>query len=115
MKTEKEKMLAGELYDALDSELVGAREQARDLCQNLNATRERELETRRQILIELLGSGGDSVWMQHRSIAIMAATSTSANGSTSTSTALFSTCARCESATLRSLVQPFRFTRALTR
>lgn len=64
MKTEKEKMLAGELYDALDSELVRAREQARDLCQNLNATRERELETRRQILIELLGSGGNSVWMQ---------------------------------------------------
>ena len=64
MKTEKDKMLAGELYDALDSELVRAREQARDLCQSLNTTREREQETRRQILIELLGSGGDSVWMQ---------------------------------------------------
>ncbi len=64
MKTEREKMLAGELYDALDPELVQARERARDLCQDFNATREREQATRRQILCELLGSGGDSVWMQ---------------------------------------------------
>jgi len=64
MRTEKEKMLAGELYDALDPELVTARERARDLCQVLNATREREQEARRRILKELLGSGGDSVWMQ---------------------------------------------------
>ena len=40
MRTEKEKMLAGELYDPLDPELVRARERARDLCQDLNATRE---------------------------------------------------------------------------
>ncbi len=64
MKTEKEKMLAGELYDALDPELVQARERARDLCHDLNATREREQGTRRRILSELFGSGGDSVWMQ---------------------------------------------------
>ena len=42
MKTEKQKMLAGELYDALDPELVEARERARDLCHDLNASRERE-------------------------------------------------------------------------
>ena len=64
MKSEKEKMFAGELYDPLDSELVRAREHARDLCQNLNATRESEQDLRRQILNELFGSGGDSVWMQ---------------------------------------------------
>jgi len=64
MRTEKQKMLAGELYDALDPELVTARERARNLCQDLNATRELEQETRRRILSELLGSGGDSVWMQ---------------------------------------------------
>ena len=40
MRTEKEKMLAGELYDPLDPELVRARDRARDLCQDLNATRE---------------------------------------------------------------------------
>jgi maltose O-acetyltransferase len=64
MRTEKEKMLAGELYDPLDLELVRARERARDLCQDLNATREKEQETRRAILRQLIGQGGDSVWMQ---------------------------------------------------
>ena len=64
MKPEKKKMLAGELYDALDPELVEARERARDLCRDLNATREREQAVRRRIMTELLGGGGDSVWMQ---------------------------------------------------
>ena len=57
-------MLAGELYDPLDPELVAAREHARDLCQALNATREAEHELRRRILRELFGKGGESVWMQ---------------------------------------------------
>ena len=63
-RTEREKMLAGELYDPLDPELVAARERARDLCQALNATREAEQEERRRILRALFGAGGDSVWMQ---------------------------------------------------
>ena len=57
-------MLAGELYDALDPELMLARDRARDLCQDLNATREREQELRRAILKQLFAKGGDSVWMQ---------------------------------------------------
>jgi maltose O-acetyltransferase len=57
-------MLAGELYDPLDPELVAARVRARDLCQELNATGEREEERRRRILVELFGAGGDEVWMQ---------------------------------------------------
>jgi maltose O-acetyltransferase len=64
MASEKEKMLAGELYDPLDPELVRARDRARDLCQDLNATREADQELRRRILRELFGVGGDSVWMQ---------------------------------------------------
>jgi maltose O-acetyltransferase len=64
MLSEKDKMLAGQLYDPLDPELVRARERARDLCQDLNATREADQETRRRILKELLGAGGESVWMQ---------------------------------------------------
>ena len=64
MKTEHQKMLAGELYDPMDPELVAARAHARDLCQALNATREAEQEERRRILRELFGAGGDSVWMQ---------------------------------------------------
>ena len=57
-------MLAGELYDPLDQELVSARDRARDLCQDLNATRERDREARRSILKQLFGQGGESVWMQ---------------------------------------------------
>ena len=49
MHSERDKMLAGELYDPLDPELVRARERARDLCQDLNATRERDQEARRRI------------------------------------------------------------------
>ena len=64
MRSEREKMLAGELYDPLDAELVAARERARDLCQDLNGTREAEQKTRRRILRDLFGRGGDSVWMQ---------------------------------------------------
>src|SRR5580658_6326290 len=64
MQTEKEKMLAGELYDLLDPELVQGRDRARDLCQDLNATREKDQEARRRILVELFGKGGESVWMQ---------------------------------------------------
>jgi maltose O-acetyltransferase len=64
MITERQKMLAGELYDPFDPELVAAREHARDLCQDLNATREAQQDERRRILRELFGQGGDSVWMQ---------------------------------------------------
>ena len=64
MPSEREKMVAGEPYDPLDPELVAIRERARDLCQVLNATRERDTEGRRAILRRLFARGGDSVWMQ---------------------------------------------------
>jgi maltose O-acetyltransferase len=64
MRTEREKMIAGELYDALDPELVQARERARDLCWDFNATREREQDRRREITTQLFARGGDTVWLQ---------------------------------------------------
>jgi maltose O-acetyltransferase len=64
MSTERQKMIAGEMYDALDPELVAARERARNLCQRLNATRESDQLERRRILLDLFATGGDSVWMQ---------------------------------------------------
>jgi maltose O-acetyltransferase len=57
MPTELEKMLAGELYDPFDPDLVRGRDRARDLCQDLNVAR-------RCILTQLFGAGGDTVWMQ---------------------------------------------------
>lgn len=64
MTTEREKMLAGEMYDPYDPELVAARVRARDLCAALNATGESDVDERRRILVDLFGAGGDSVWMQ---------------------------------------------------
>jgi maltose O-acetyltransferase len=64
MKSERDKMLAGQLYDPKDAQLVADRERARDLCQALNATREAEHDERRRLLVELFGAGGDTVWMQ---------------------------------------------------
>ncbi len=64
MPTEREKMIAGELYDPLDAELVAGRARARDLCQELNATREADTDRRRRILADLFAGGGDSVWLQ---------------------------------------------------
>lgn len=64
MRSEREKMLAGELYDALDPELVAARNRARDLCQALNASREEDQELRKNICTQLFGKGGQTVWMQ---------------------------------------------------
>jgi maltose O-acetyltransferase len=52
------------LYDPFDHELVAARERARDLCRELNATRESQTSERRWILKHLFGAGGDTVWMQ---------------------------------------------------
>jgi maltose O-acetyltransferase len=64
VRTEREKMLAGELYDPMDPELVAARTRARDLCQALNATREADRDPRRSILRQLLGSGAETVWIK---------------------------------------------------
>jgi maltose O-acetyltransferase len=64
MRTERDKMLAGELYDALDPVLVADRYRARDLCQKLNASRDEEEEVRRDLCRQIFGKGGDSVWMQ---------------------------------------------------
>jgi len=57
-------MLAGELYDPMSEELAGARARAHNLCQSLNGIPETHHEARRRILLELFGTGGDSVWMQ---------------------------------------------------
>src|ERR671912_1412746 len=64
MPSERDKMLAGELYDPLDADLVARRVRARDLCQALNASNESETDHRRAILRDLFGTGGDTVWMQ---------------------------------------------------
>ncbi len=63
VKTEKQKMLAGELYDALDPQLCGERQRCRELCRLLNESREDQMEERQRLLTELLGYASD-LWIQ---------------------------------------------------
>ena len=63
-ETEFKKMLAGELYDPLDPHLVALRNHARELFQELNLSSENETERRREILCDLFGRGGETVWLQ---------------------------------------------------
>ena len=62
--TEREKMLAGKMYNAFDEELTRQRNLVRNLCQDLNATREEDQAQRRDLLRKIFGKGGESVWMQ---------------------------------------------------
>lgn len=55
MKTEKEKMLAGELYNAEDPQLKSERRKARMLCKNYNDSTDEQTLLRREILRELIG------------------------------------------------------------
>jgi maltose O-acetyltransferase len=59
-KSEKEKMLDGEFYQAFDPELLQARQRAKVLCFQLNQTSPLDTERRQKIVKELLGTGGDN-------------------------------------------------------
>ncbi|KAA9340927.1 sugar O-acetyltransferase [Adhaeribacter soli] len=64
MKTEKEKMLAGEMYDPLDKQLSEERLQARLLIKELNDSREDQTEERSRILKALIPHAGPGLWLQ---------------------------------------------------
>jgi maltose O-acetyltransferase len=64
MKTEKQKMLSGELYNAFDPELSDERQKTRLLIKELNDTREDEKEKRNSILKKLLPYTGVNLWVQ---------------------------------------------------
>lgn len=64
MRTEKEKMLAGELYNALDSQLSDERLQARLLLKQLNDSHEDYPIERGRIIKELIPNAGEGLWLQ---------------------------------------------------
>jgi maltose O-acetyltransferase len=64
MVSEKEKMLAGELYDASDPVLVEERQRAKRLTRQYNETTETEHERRRDLLEELFGSVGEESYVE---------------------------------------------------
>ncbi len=57
--TEKEKMLAGEVYDATDPELIGELMATREVLYEYNTLRPSECERMKEILKGLLGHVGD--------------------------------------------------------
>jgi len=63
-KTEKQKMLDGELYLAMDDELVADRLNARRLTRLFNATLETEHERRIELLKQLLGATGEHFYIE---------------------------------------------------
>ncbi|MDP1383414.1 sugar O-acetyltransferase [Priestia megaterium] len=64
MKTEKEKMLDGELYNPADTQLVKDRENARRQVRIYNETLETEGDKRTKLLKELFGYTGENVYME---------------------------------------------------
>ncbi|KSU62706.1 acetyltransferase [[Bacillus] enclensis] len=64
MKTEKQKMMDGELYKPWDELLVKEREHARRLVRYFNATKETEYEERVDLIKQLFGSTGEKVYME---------------------------------------------------
>lgn len=64
MKTEKEKMINGELYMAGDPELTRDRLNARKLTRLFNNTIETDMDQRTALLAQLLGSMGKSVYIE---------------------------------------------------
>jgi maltose O-acetyltransferase len=64
MKTEKEKMVNGELYNAADHELVKDRMNARKLTRLFNESHETDVNKRTEIVKELFGSTGESLYIE---------------------------------------------------
>lgn len=63
--SEKEKMLAGEIYDAnYDKELIQERQQAKELCYDYNNLRPSKIEERKEILKKLLGKTKENFWIE---------------------------------------------------
>jgi maltose O-acetyltransferase len=62
--TEKEKMIAGELYDPLDPQLTAERITARRLLKELNDSAEEDLEKRRRIKRQLFPAAAPDLWLQ---------------------------------------------------
>lgn len=62
--TEREKMLAGELYNPADQELVTLCENARRACRDYNNIPENNYEERSKALKNLFGSAGEEPYME---------------------------------------------------
>lgn len=61
---EKEKMLAGQLYNPLDEELVKMKLRARLITEKFNRTSAGEIDKRRALIKELFGASGEQIYVE---------------------------------------------------
>ena len=61
--TEREKMLAGQLYDCGDAQLLAQWHKAKDLMRDCNRADSTNLEEKERILNALLGGRGKNLWI----------------------------------------------------
>ena len=64
MRSEKEKMLSGELYNPLDPQLCAERRRARLLFKALNDTSDDQQDERARLIRELIPDAGEGVWIE---------------------------------------------------
>jgi maltose O-acetyltransferase len=62
--TEKQKMLAGEMYNPADSELIKARYRTRLLFHKFNSLSEEYLEERTKVMYEIFTAAGDNLFVE---------------------------------------------------
>ena len=62
-RTEREKMLAGELYDCGEAELLTQWHKAKDLVRDYNQMNSADADEKERILNELLGGKGKNLWI----------------------------------------------------
>lgn len=63
-RSEKERMLAGEFYQAFDAELLQERQRAKDLCFRFNMMNPLQEDERKSLLTELLPNVGSDFWVE---------------------------------------------------
>lgn len=64
MKTEKEKMILGEIYDPSDEQLRKERHFCKELCFDINQLRPSNVDKRRELLEQLLGTFQEDSWIE---------------------------------------------------
>jgi maltose O-acetyltransferase len=64
MRSEKDKMLSGELYNPFDPKLCVERREARLLVKRLNDTGDDQVEERKRLIEKLLPSAGEGAWIE---------------------------------------------------
>ncbi len=64
MPTEREKMLAGQLYDATDPDLIASRKRARTICRAMYDCPPEDADQLQELINQLIGRGGETAWIE---------------------------------------------------